>query len=521
MVFLPFTVQTDTPQQYLREGLADILASRITAQTGQLAVHRSKETTQLATLLQQGDQQAFTKILKKIDADYLVIGSLEQHDANYEITIYLFNQTTPLPSSFAKTIPSLDKAIPALDELSGEIAEQISHKKRSGKTTTVSPENQGISGFQTAHPDRIYRDGLYKTSGSSGIEDENLKLWSSWQSKEISEKVRAMDAADLNGDGKQEIVLAQMGSIAIYHCTDGQFEQVTEQLISDYLSPHSVSLADLDGNGLMEIYVSANIGDKPSSLVLEWDGSDIHILSEKIPYYIRLGTNQEGKQILIGQNGSNKGITGRIFCRLIRSADGSLAATTPFTVPEAFNLFDFIRVDLDKNGTLEFVGLTVDNRLVVMDQEGSLLWTSEPGYGASKFFLGAGEQNMEEDFMPRYLHLRLIARDLDDDGTPEIIIGINRMSSAVKYFQRLRFFKGSSINALVWDGSAMTSLWETKMIPGYLTDYQLLKDNSHPGRMHLYFAENLNNSPLFFWKSESSIIHLYEMGPENTERPKK
>ena len=522
MVFLPFTVQTDKPQQYLREGLADILASRLTAQTGQIAVHRSRETTQLATLLRQDDQQAFTNILKKIDADYVIIGSLEQQNTNYEITIYVFNQKSPLPSSFSKTIPSLNKAISAMDELSADITEQIFNKKRSREKTGVSSENQGISAFQTTHPDRAFRDGLYQASGNPGIEDENIKLQSSWQSEKISEKVRAMDAADLNGDGEQEIVLVQMGSIAIYHCNNGRFEQVTEQLISDYLTPHAVGLADLDGNGLLEIYISANIGDKPSSLVLEWDGSDIHTLYEKIPYYIRLGTNLEGKQILIGQNGSNKGITGRSFCQLIRSQDGSLLAeTNPFTVPEAFNLFDFIRVDLDKNGTLEFVGLTVDNRLVVMDQAGTLLWASVSGYGASKLFLGATEENMEEDFMPRYLHTRLIARDLDGDGTPEIIVGRNRISSTVKYFHRLRFFKGSSINALLWDGSGMTTFWETKMIPGYLVDYQLLQDSSHPDRMHLYFVESSNNSPLFFWKSESSIIHLYEMGPRETERPKR
>jgi len=517
MVFLPFTVKTDKPRQYLREGLADILSSRMTAQTGQIAVHRTRQTSQLAKLLQKGDQQAFTKQLKKINADYLVIGSLEQQQKHYELTVDVFNKENPLPFSFSKTMASLDTAIPIMDELSIEISEQVFKKKRPRKKISTSSENEGISAFQTANPDRVFRDGLYHAATTIALDDEDLQLLSSWQSKEISEKVRAMDAGDLNGDGVQEIVLVQMGSVAIYHCQNGRFEQVTEELISDYLSPHAVSLADLDGNGLLEIYISANIGDKPSSLVLEWDGSDVHTLFEKIPYYIRTGTNSEGKQVLIGQNGSNKGITGRTFCQLARSSQGTFVETQPFIVPEEFNLFDFIRVDLEKNGTLEFVGLTIDNRLVVMDQEGNLIWTSEPGYGASKFFLGAGEQNMEEDFMPRYLHLRLIARDLDGDGAPEIIVGKNQLSSTVKYFQRLRFFQGSSITALTWDGSGMSSLWETKMIPDYLTDYQLLEDSTTPGQMRLYFTESLNNSPLFFWKSESSVIHLYEMSSRKAE----
>ena len=131
IVFLPFTVQTTKPQQYLQDGLADILASRMTNRTGLVAVHRSSETRQLATLMETDDQQAFKEILNKINADYLVIGSLEQQDTVYEIMIYVFNRKRPTPSSFSKTIPALNRVIPAMDEISMEIAEKVFNKKHS------------------------------------------------------------------------------------------------------------------------------------------------------------------------------------------------------------------------------------------------------------------------------------------------------------------------------------------------------------------------------------------------------
>jgi len=109
------------------------------------------------------------------------------------------------------------------------------------------------------------------------------------------------------------------------------------------------------------------------------------------------------------------------------------------------------------------------------------------------------------------MHTRLIARDQDGDGKPELIVGRNRLTN-VKFFNRLRYFEGSSISALSWDGSGMTTLWETRKIPGYTTDYQVVKGGDRPDRLRLFFVESSSSYPFFFWESEESVIHLYKMG---------
>ncbi|MCK5515935.1 MAG: hypothetical protein KAI39_03585, partial [Desulfobulbaceae bacterium] len=110
-----------------------------------------------------------------------------------------------------------------------------------------------------------------------------------------------------------------------------------------------------------------------------------------------------------------------------------------------------------------------------------------------------------------HMHTRLIARDQDGDGKPEIIIGRNRLTT-VKFINRLRYFEGSSINALKWENGQMTTLWETRKIPGYTTDYQVVYKDGQPNQIQLFFMENDNSYPFFFWESEESVIHLYEMG---------
>ncbi len=511
IIFLPFTVKTDTPQQHLQDGLTDILASRMTNRTGLIAVHRSSQTRQLAALIEKGDQQAFKDMLKKMKGDYLVIGSLEQQDTDYEIMIYVFNRRKPAPSSFSKTITTLDRAIPALDELSIEIAAQVFNKGQPELLISSSSEDEGVSGFQTAHPDRAFREGLYRPATILGLDGDEFKVLSTRRSRKITTSVRAMDVGDLDGDGTEEIVLVEHGNMTIYRFSMDHFQHVADQPLPNHLAPHAVNLADLDGNGLLEIYITANNGDKPSSQVFEWDGSTFHTLFKDVDYYIRPGLNWQGKQVLIGQMGSTLGPVGRSFYQLVKTADGTLSKTEKIVIPRGFNLLDFIIADLDQDGVQEFVGITTKNHLVVMDQAGKPLWKSEAGYGASKAFLGTLSSNRPGGRTPTYMHTRLIARDRDGDGKPELIVGRNRLTK-VKFMKRLRYFEGSSISGLSWDGSGMTTLWETKKIPGYTTDYQVVRGGDRPDHMRLFFVESSSSYPFFFWESEESVIHLYEMG---------
>ncbi len=511
IVFLPFTVQTTQPMQYLQNGLTDILATRLTRQTGLVAVHKSSETRQLEKLMKTGDQQALKDMLDKLNADYLVIGSLEQQNKSYEIMIYVFNHKRPAPSSFTKTIPSLDGAIPAIDEIAIQIADQVFNNKQQEQPVSTTVEDKGISGFQTAHPDRAYKEGLYQPAAIVGLDGNIFKVLSSRRSGKIKMKARAMTVGDLDGDGTEEIILVQTGSMAIYHLNDDHFEHIADQSIAGYLAPQAINLADLDKNGRLEIYIAANSGDKPSSQVYEWDGSTFHQLFKNVPYYLRPGRTPDGEEVLLAQQGSNSGPVSRSFFTLVKTAEGSLEKSEKVMVPKGFNLFDFIRTDLDQDGTLETVGLTTNNKLVVMDATGTLLWQSEALYGASKYFLGTLSSNRAGGRMPLYMHTRLIARDQDGDGKPEIIVGRNRVTN-VKFFNRLRYFEGSSINALSWNGSELTSLWETNKIPNYTADYMIGGQNGSADGFQLFFIESDSSYPLFFWESESTILNLYEMG---------
>ncbi|MCI5223579.1 MAG: hypothetical protein D3924_13145, partial [Candidatus Electrothrix sp. AR4] len=162
IVILPFTVQTSGSQTHLRTGLTNILATRMTHRTGFVAIQRKTRMDELASLLRRGDKQEAVKILKEAEGAYLLIGSLEEQELGYEIVVHVFNRQNKVPASFSTTFSSLSRALSAVDELSLDIAEKIFDRPRVEKQLSLIADSDGMAGFQTAHPDRAYKTGLYR-----------------------------------------------------------------------------------------------------------------------------------------------------------------------------------------------------------------------------------------------------------------------------------------------------------------------------------------------------------------------
>ena len=515
MIFLPFTVKTQPPQEHLRAGLTSVLATRLEERTGLDAVHGSDKTAGLEAALEKGSPQDVRKMLKAMQADCLLAGSLEQQAKGYELLIQVISGAKAAPASFKRSLETLDKALPALDELAGEIADKTFHQQPDAEDDPLPPmtaKNDGMSGFQTAHPDKAWRDGIYAASGQTDAPagaaangDGRFKQLNSLNSGELELSLKAMEAGDLDGDGREEVVLLEQGRLLLGRFNADRFQQVAELPLPGHLSYHAAQLFDMDGDGRPEIYLSASNGNMPSSLMLRWNGKDLRIMNERVPFYLRADLDSAGRPVLLGQAGNG-------IYRIVANNEGYLVRAEEVTVPQGLNLYDFIRADLDRDGRREFVALTEDNKLAVFDQAGKLLWKSEENYGASRDALGTlASRRQADDSGQLYLHTRLIAQDMTGDGKAEIVVSRNRVTN-VNYFKRLRWFEGSSVAVLSWDGSRMNTLWESGQVPSYTVDYQVLPSVEQPGRFRLFAAESTDSgNPLYFWAKEKTVVRMQEL----------
>ncbi|MCI5125407.1 MAG: VCBS repeat-containing protein [Candidatus Electrothrix sp. AR5] len=315
IIIPPFKVQTRTPHPHLQTGLANILATRVTKRTGHIIAPHSTETDQLTDLLRQQDNGAVQKIIQAMDDTYLLAGTLKEKKQGYEIKIHVFAHRPTAQISLSQTFNQLDRALSVLDELSLDIAERIFSVPRP-KKAAVTAETGRLEGFHTAHPERLFKEKKYSLDVTAGSKIKNTDFGiqgtqdiQSIQGIQSSRKdilpsltVLAMAVGDLNNDGKEEFVILEKANVALYHRDPkGSFQRIAFQPLARHLGLHTMYLADLDNNGLQEIYIGASNGTNPASQILEWDGRRFYVLYQNAPYYLRPAVDAMGRPLLLGQ----------------------------------------------------------------------------------------------------------------------------------------------------------------------------------------------------------------------------
>ena len=108
---------------------------------------------------------------------------------------------------------------------------------------------------------------------------------------------------DLDGDGRKEIVVVSPHHLRVYRYTDGQLVQIYESSKERYRHYVGVDVADINGNGSDEVFVSALSSNRDSvqSSVLEFSDSDFTTVVEESPWLYRVSWMTDGKPRLLGQ----------------------------------------------------------------------------------------------------------------------------------------------------------------------------------------------------------------------------
>ncbi len=507
VVFLPFAIEVPGSYAYLRNGLASMLASRLAFRADIAAVPQGASTEQMAKSLKSGEYGAFSQQLRQSGADYLVMGSLAGKGDQFELTTYVFSKNAEQPpKKFQQNVAVIDAAMSAIDDMSWEISGAVFGKSRPDE----SAKSTGTAAFQTEHPERAYRAGRFAGT-TSGLEVGGpFELTASYRSKNILSELMDMNAADLDGDGTEEILLLTKSALILYRHTEGQFQMLATIDLPKHIRYLSVTTADLNKNGFQEIYISGSNGDTPDSSALEWNGKKTTFLFQHVPYYLRTTTVANEAPMLLGQTTLASELGGSAINQMILDPQKGVVLGKQLALPKGLNLFDFTQADINGDGALETIAISNNNLLQVFDAAGTLLWTSTELYGASNNFFGtlSSTANLEKETV--YIKTRIVIKDLDLDGVNDILVGRNRLET-VRFMPNLRYFDGSSIAALKWEKGALTTLWETRKNAGYVVNYQILPPKMGSRQFQLMFAEGESSYPFVFWHTPTAYMNSYTL----------
>lgn len=514
VAIVPFTVHAPSELQYVRDGIFDILASRIA--WDRRVVVLDKQTTSTASEKKKDlmDEGAARRLGLELQADYVLTGSLTVLGN----TSSLDARIVPVKSdqsgiSFHAQAKNLDEIIPKIDEFAQDI-----NAKLLGRAVTKDVETPPESQITvSSHPQKILlqdRAQVPQEPDHKFIQKSKDRKDDFWKSQDLQLVMRGLDVSDLDNDGRKEIAIITLTDIRIYK-QDGEklveFRHIKGESSYNLLS---LDAGDLNGNGIPEIYISNLTTGTPDSFVLEWNGSDFVRIAEHLNWYISLSTDSGKRTALSQEKGTETPFKPEVY--RLQWKDKKLEIGEPLSLPAGGNVFNFVRADIDRDSSLETVMIDDTSRLRIYSSSGKLLWKSEERYGQGLGFIIANPARSPNDPEERYyVPARMSIADSDKDGNMEIIVNRN-ISGSAKVFRNLKEYSNSLIYSLGWDGTGLSENWKTREVSGAICDYRMT-DADDKGNHELFLGMVLRPGIPPFTSGESTIIS-YKLGREEADK---
>ncbi len=482
VAILPFQIHSAENLGYLKEGIYDIMSSRLTASGEIHAIGKSRiETVLLEMRPPQLTEEVAREAGKRLEADYVVLGSITKIGDFISLDARLIDTAGGKPPSsiFAQT-KGLDHLMVKVDEFARDIGDKVL-----GKPSAVGERD--TTGTKAPYIVRPRKSTTIRGHETVGFQ----------KSQRFPFEIKGLDIADVNGDGKNEIVVIDPHTIWVYQYVDETLRLLQKLQARVHQVFLTLDVADVNRNGTSEIFITAvrdvtNIkeGDL-ESLVVEYEGNGFKRLGDKQPWYLRVLDTPGKEPMLVGQKmGPAESFWGPIYRFSWKKntfrKDGKLK------LPKGTVLYGLAIADLTGNGREEIIRLDSTDHLRVLAMDGKeLLYKSSGKYGGSNNFFDRATLATTTSADPVgkrvYIPGRILVLDLDGDGKVEIIVNKNHFTTG-SFFERIRLSEKAEVFSLVWDGTMLSENWRTKEIPGYIADYQV-EDFDNDGKMELVVAQ--------------------------------
>ena len=498
---LPFKITSVDQYQYMGVSVPQMISSRLYVKDKFQPVAKTTVVDQ-SSLSSESDA---AKAQGSMRADYVIWGDMEIRDADCEMNVYARNKAGKMWSRHVRT--KINNMNPKIQELSAAMSQDVFGYTAGTGVTAIPSQNQApIRETQNQlNPDLVVNeDGVRDVYLNPNIRYAgNTDDSGSLRTPTLPFPSVDFDIADLDGDGRNEIVLIENHAIRVYRYENSKMvDLASDQML---LMNNNLSVRVFNpGVGRPKIIVNSQDDRAAASgYVYVFDGKNLKQEAKNIPYYMNVVTLPDMKQpTLIGQYGDVQRVFKGGIYEMMKAADGKYMEGTRLDMPEKVNALNFTWIPYTRDTGPLLVALTDEERLRVFGKGGNRLFETEEKYSGS--YVGIEQTNQirgmgkDRTYLPDkyYIPERMLVADLEGRG--EYVLLINKPSStAAQIFERYRFFPQGEIHALYWDGVGLNLKWKTRRIKGSVIDISLvdfnndgIKDlvvgiNTHPGAVGL------------------------------------
>lgn len=483
---LPFTVHSAEDISYLRDGIWDIISTRVIVE-GQISVVEKPLIRRFLSDLRGAeitDRQA-RWLGARVGADYVVYGSITKVGDYISLDAKVLHVagTRPTTSAFAQH-KGVEEVMPKVATFAQDIGNRIL-----GRTAS----------YERRKPGQLRYHLMFQALGYRKLQGFPKRI------------LKGVDAGDVDGDGKNEIVAMDHRQIWLYRDEGEAIRLLAELKVPSRNNFLTLDVADVNKDKKAEIIVTNAIGDTLQSFILAYEAGDFTYLAKGLNWYLRVKRIPGKGEVLLAQRmGADRDYEGPV--RLVRWKGKKFKVGKKLKLPKGVEwIFAFTAGNFTSPEAQEFLVMYEFGKVRMLDERGAVQWKSAEDLGGSDNYIDRptvlADRKGVASIFPRRIYFppRMLARDLDGDGIDDVVAVVNKFTG--KHVEKVRIYDKGYVAGLAWDGMSLTKAWRTQDIPGYVADFQV-KDVDNDGRDELV---TVSVSHEFLGKDAKGLLMVYEL----------
>jgi TolB-like protein len=520
-----FDVNSREELGYLKSGISALLPSRISVPKKINVIDDYRIKKELAKNPKK-TLPNMTSIAEKLGADFMVFGSITKLGENISIDASLVDilndkKSTPV---FIQSI-GIDNMIPEINNFAKKIKGLITGEQGVSipdaylRNKDLSSKKQELPTEKTAAEPLLTEEPVYEAPVRRQTRSEIAAA-----PKPVFEKTSPLlkdepsithiikhtplsylATGDINGDGKQELLVAGDSKILVFQINNNTLIPAGEIKTKVTTSIVRIDTANLNNNETDEIYISSYDGRAPNSLVIEYQEGKYETLFESKIWFFRVMENN----VLLGQKADNF----KIFLGAIHVLEwkkDEIISREEILLPNGVSLYGYTEGDIDKDIDDEYIAfhksiLNSGYQLVILSYTGRIEWQDTEKLGGTPNTLTElpfGDDT--ERLLP--IPLRVLCEDYNSNDSLDLITARNSKSKK-GLLSKMAHYNQGEVMCLHWNGSDLEKNWTTGIIKGYVTDY-IMADFDNDDKKELIM---LSVSDEGFWGKAKNTIRVYKL----------
>ncbi len=534
VAILPFEINAERDMTFLKEGIVDMLASRIAWKDNVEVINENQTKAAMAEVGGVDGESKALAVGEKLQADYVLFGSLTVFGESVSIDAKMADvsgRQPPLP--FYTQTQGMGSVIPQINQFASNINETVFGRtiaKRSSGAVLVPTVQTPVVQAKPATPvpdSHMHPEKLLQSSGpsetpvpvagqpyqtpnpafdSSAPQNAGDDTQTHWKSRRFKALITGIDIADVDNDGRKELVFVTNDLVSIYRIENNRMVKTAEVAKSNKNTFISVDAADINGNGTPELYVNSLAPQRTmvNSFIIEYSKGAYQTISDGDNWFYRTVKTVEKGPMLLGQR-QRQGVYS-IFKAPVQEMSwqgGELIPGRQVLEGGKTNLMGLAYGDITHTGIGTVAAYSEHDRIRLYRGSNDMIWEDGDRTGGDMLFFNLpstdpGEPNKQ------YFPMRIRTTDINRDGKTEVMIAQHE-DLARNMTEGFRRFKNAKIESLVWNSLGLVSQWQTQTLSGRISDFAV-GDIDNDGMDELVIALVIKEGAMIFTESVSNLI---------------